>query len=313
MIGCGALGSVAAEILARAGVGRIRIIDRDVVQWSNLQRQSLFTEADAQQAVAKADAAERHLSQINSDITIESVVTDLVPSNFDPQVGKVDLVIDAVDNFMLRFLLNDWSLHTATAWVHGGCVGASGQVRLFDGQGGPCFRCLVPTPPPASAVQTCDTAGVLGPATHAIAALQAVEAIKWLSGNHDAINTQVQSFDLWANRHREIELPPSIRNGCVACDQRQFDYLHGDAGAGMESAAVMCGRDSVQLSGNGPTDLSLIREKWTSMGEVNATKFFVRLTVDDYSLTVFRDGRILVDGTNDISRAKTIADQYIGS
>lgn len=312
IVGCGALGSVAAEILARAGVGRLRLIDRDIVQWSNLQRQSLFTESDAQSAVAKSGAVERHLSNINSEITVESIVCDLVPSNFASVLGEVDLVIDAVDNFLLRFLLNDWSLQTQTPWVHGGCVGATGQVRLFDGKGRPCFRCLVPTPPPAWAVQTCDTAGVIGAATHAIASLQCVEAMKWLSGNYDAVQTPVQSFDFWTGRHRSIELPPSISDGCIACDHHDYEFLRGDAGASMESAAVLCGRDSVQLTGTGKIDLDQMAHQWSTTGEVTQTKFFIRLAIDTYTITMFRDGRILIDGTNDIATAKTITARYIG-
>ena len=313
IIGCGALGSVAADILARAGVGRLRLIDRDVVQWSNLQRQSLFTEDDAGQAVAKAAAVERHLSAINSDIVVETVVADLVPSNFATTVGSVDVMIDAVDNFPLRFLLNDFSLHSKTPWVHGGCVGATGQVRLFDGQGSPCFRCLVPTPPPSSAVQTCDTAGVLGPATHMIASLQCLEAIKWVSGNRDAINARVQSFDFWGNRHRDIELPPSMATDCIACDHGRLEYLHGDAGAAMETATALCGRDSVQIAGSGPADIGAIHSRWQSVGQTTRTRFFVRLQIPPHTLTLFRDGRLLVDGTDDPMTAKAIAGRYVNS
>lgn len=312
VIGCGALGSVAAEILARAGVGRLRLIDRDIVQWSNLQRQSLYTESDAQRGVVKSAAAAEQLSQINSDITIEPVVVDLTPSNFASAVGNVDLLIDAVDNFPLRFLINDWSLKTSTPWVHGGCVGATGQVRLFDGSGSPCFRCLVPQPPPASAVQTCDTAGVVGAATHAIASLQCIEALKWLSGNRDRMLPTVQSFDFWSGRHRQIELPPSLSGGCTACDHRRYEFLDGDAGASMESAVVLCGRDSVQIAGRDSVELAMMADRWSSLGEVVQSRFFVRLSIDEKVVTLFRDGRLLVDGTDDIVAAKSLVGRLIG-
>ena len=311
IIGCGALGSVAAEILARAGVGRLRLIDRDVVQWSNLQRQSLFTEADAEAAVAKADAIATHLSAINSEIEIAPVVADLVPSNFATTVGTPDLVIDAVDNFPLRMLLNDWSLSTSTPWVHGGCVGAAGQIRLFGGDGRPCFRCLVPTVPPASAVQTCDTAGVVGAATHAIASLQCIEALKWLSGNRDAVVAPVQSFDFWAGRRRTVTLAADLGDDCPACRGR-YDYLDGEAGAAMESSAVVCGRNSVQLTGHGAVDLEVVVRGWRGLGEISRNRFFARLRTDDHVVTLFRDGRVLIDGTDDVTAAKMVATRYLG-
>ncbi len=182
ILGCGALGSVAAELLARAGVGRLRLIDRDVVEWTNLQRQSLYIEDDARQGRAKADAACERLQQINSQSHYDPMVIDITSANIHVALADVDLVIDASDNFGVRMLLNDYSLEHRLPWVHGGCVGTGGQLSFFTGQGYPCFRCLVPEVPPASAVATCDTAGVLGPATHAIASLQAAEALKWLTG-----------------------------------------------------------------------------------------------------------------------------------
>ena len=188
VLGCGALGSVASELLARSGVGYLRLIDRDLVEWTNLQRQSLYDESDAENSRSKSEAASIHLSRINSDITIDPIVADIVPSNIESLLDDIDLVIDGSDNFAIRFLLNDWSLKTATPWVHGGCIGTSGQVRLFTGQGRACFRCLVPEAPPASAVDTCDTAGVLAPATHVIASLQAMAAIQFLSGHNDAVD-----------------------------------------------------------------------------------------------------------------------------
>ncbi len=315
VLGCGALGTVAAEILVRAGVGRVRLIDRDVVEWTNLQRQSLFDESDADQGRSKAEAAAERLLQINSGLIIEPIVSDISCDNVRAALDGADLVIDAVDNFHLRFLLNDWSLATQTPWVHGGCVGAGGQVRLFLGLGQPCFRCLVPEPPPASVVATCDTAGVLGGATHAIASLQAIEAIKWLSGQRQQIRSSVLSIDFWNNRIREIEIDERLSVGCIACGG-DYEFLDGRRGSSSDSS-VLCGRDTVQLNiGRGPAlvDLSSFVDRWASIGRVQSTRFFVRLFVDSLvTVTLFRDGRVLIGGTSDVSKARSIYDRFVGS
>lgn len=315
VLGCGALGTVAAEILVRAGVGCVRLLDRDVVEWTNLQRQSLFDEADAEHAAAKAEAAAHRLAQINSSVTIEPLVVDIDRENITSLLQGCDLVIDAADNFSLRFLLNDWSLETKTAWVHGGCVGASGQVRLFTGDGHPCFRCLVPEPPPASVVATCDTAGVLGGATHAIASLQSLEAIKWLAGHREAVRSRVLSIDFWANRIREIEIDERLSQSCVAC-RGELEFLRGERGR-TSGNAVMCGRDTVQLNVN-PSSATIqfdtFAQRWKDLGRVQLTRFFIRLHVDTAThLTLFRDGRVLVTGTSDIAKARSLYDRFIGS
>ncbi|TWU58748.1 Molybdopterin-synthase adenylyltransferase [Rubripirellula tenax] len=315
VLGCGALGTVAAEILARAGVGKLTLIDRDVVEWTNLQRQSLYDETDAREGRSKAGAACDRIRMINSTIGVKPIVADVAAGNVRELLGGSDLVIDAADNFAIRFLLNDWSLATKTAWVHGGCVGASGQVRLFTGNGKPCFRCVVPEPPPASAVQTCDTAGVVGAATHTIASLQATEAIKWLSGNRDVIRGTMLSIDLWHNRIREIEIPLSLSSDCPACANADYQFLEGGRGIADESAAVLCGRDAVQINRatNKTIDLSGMANRWSGLGRVQSTPFFVRLYPNDATtITLFRDGRVVVTGTDQISEARGLCDRYIG-
>lgn len=315
VLGCGALGTVAAEILTRAGVGEMRLIDRDVVEWTNLQRQSLFVEQDAIDARSKAAASCERLSQINSSVHLTPIVADVSSQNITNILRDVDLVIDAADNFLVRFLLNDWSLSTATAWVHGGCVGAAGQVRLFSGQGSPCFRCWVPEPPPAAAVDTCDTAGVVGSATHTIASLQATEAIKWLSGNRDSVRESLLSVDLWNNRIRELKIPASISKDCPACARSEYDFLVGERAVQNESAAVLCGRDAVQINqgGNATVDLSQMAKRWEGVGRVQSTPFFVRLfPTPTHTLTLFRDGRVVINGTSEISEARTLYDRYVG-
>lgn len=316
IVGCGALGTVAAELLARAGVGYLRLIDRDVVEWTNLQRQALYDEQDASEGNAKAGAACRHLARINSAIRLDPIVADVTSGNIRAVIGEVDLVIDAADNFALRFLLNDWALATHTPWVHGGCLGASGQVRLFRGDGAPCFRCLVPQPPPASLVDTCDTAGVIGPATHAIASLQAAEALKWLSGNRAAVNDRILSVDLWENRYRGLSLSDQLGGNCPACRQADYEFLEGRRGLQSESATALCGRVAVQIPAGhgGPIELSAMAAKWAGIGRVQETPFFVRLyPTEEYSVTLFRDGRVVVTGTDDIAEARTISDRFVGS
>jgi len=316
VLGCGALGTVAADILARAGVGTLRLIDRDVVEWTNLQRQSLYYESDAAAGRAKAEVACERLSQANSAVNYQPLVTDVNADNITTILADIDLVIDATDNFNVRFLLNDFSLRYKIPWVHGGCVGTTGQVMFFTGLGKPCFRCLVPEAPPASAIATCDTAGVLGSATHAVASLQATEAIKWITGNRDAIRTGVWSLDFWHNRSREIAIPEALSESCPACGRGELTFLNatdGEAGGGTK---ILCGRDSVQIAAPAgrSADLTTLAKSWHDLGTVQTTKFFVRLTLPEaITITVFRDGRTLIDGTNDVSRAKSIHARYVGS
>lgn len=320
LLGCGALGTVAAEILARAGVGNLRIIDRDVVEWSNLQRQALFDENDAKLGRSKSAAAASRIAEINSGIKVEPVVADVTALNIESLLMNSDLVIDATDNFSIRFLLNDWSLKNKTAWVHGGCVGASGQIRLFDGQGKPCFRCLVPNPPPAGSVATCDTAGVVGSATHLIASLQATEAIKWISGSRDQVRSKVLSIDLWDNRIREIDISKSLSENCPACQKGRYEFLYGDSSSIDDGTTVLCGRDAVQIAAtsngiNDLIDLESIADRWVKISSVQRTPFFVRMPLDDSEarrITLFRDGRVIVDGTEDPAIARTIRDRYLG-
>jgi len=311
LLGCGALGSVAGELLARAGVGKLRLIDRDLVEWSNLQRQSLYTEADAINAAAKAEAAATHLRAINSSITIDEHVVDITPANIAMHLAGVDLVIDATDNFSARLLLNDWSLQTQTPWVHGGCIGAGGQVRLFTG-GSPCFRCLLPHPPAPGETATCDTAGVIGPATHLIASLQACEAIKWISGNRSDVRTDVLSVDLWGNQMRNIRFTGN--EDCIACVQHRYDFLNATAAEG-EAAETLCGRDAVQIAGSGSrVDLQRVARAWGSVGKVTEARFFVRLALpEEQTLTLFRDGRAVISGVRDIAHARSLFDRYVGS
>ena len=311
IVGVGALGTVAADTMARAGVRSLRLIDRDVVQPTNLQRQMLFDEADAKDEVAKADAASGHLLRVRGDMSIDAIVADLTADNIAAILVDTDIVIDATDNFATRFLINDWSLETQTPWVHGGAVGGGGQVKLFDGHGRPCFRCLVPELPPPAAIQTCDTAGVIAPATHVVASIQCAEALKFLSGNRDAVSKEVISIDLWSSKFRTIGGLADVAPNCPACVQGRRDFI-GDRAGGRVGQTV-CGRDSVQLPPRGPVDLSALGRSLESIGETRENRFFVRTQVDaEHRMTVFNDGRVIIDGTDDPAIARTIADRYLG-
>lgn len=312
ILGCGALGSVSAEILARAGVGHLMLVDRDTVEWSNLQRQSLYDEADAASGRAKADAAAARINQINSEIEVTPTVVDVTADNIMALVEEVDLVVDGTDNFGTRFLLNDAALEKGIPWVHGGCVGAEGQMMTFAGTGQPCFRCLVPEPPDPATVATCDTAGVVGAATHAIASLQAAEAIKVLSGNGPAWAGRVLSINFWTGRVLTLEVPD---DGCPTCRQGRRDFLRGQFASAGDRAQVLCGRDSVQLPGNkgAVIDLQRMASRWQSLGDVESNRFFVRLRFSDTgTITLFRDGRAVVSGTEVISEARSVYARFVG-
>lgn len=313
VIGVGALGTVAAEILARAGVGRLRIVDRDTVEWSNLQRQSLYTEADARQGLAKVHAAAARLEQINSAVRIEAIATDVMAENVEALFDGVDLVIDGTDNFETRMLINDLALETGTPWVHGGCVGATGQVFLFRPGQTICFRCLVPTVPDPATVATCDRTGVLGSATHVVASLQATEAIKYLAAGAGAVSSTVLSLDLWTGRWRSIDSGDLRTGNCPACSLGSREFLRD---AEHRQPLVLCGRNAVQLpppAGSGPLDLARLAQLWEGLGETQINKFLARLQIDAArSITLFRDGRAVVAGTEDTAEAKSLYARFVG-
>ncbi len=310
--GCGALGSVIANTLVRAGIGFLRIVDRDFLELNNLQRQVLFDERDVATNVPKAVAAAEHLRHINSRIEIEPVVTDVNHANVTGLVHDVDVILDGTDNLETRYLLNDASIHSGVPWIYGGCIGASGQtMTILPGQT-PCFRCLHPDPPPPGAVETCDSAGIIGPIINVIASIQACEALKILSGQIDFVSPFLQVFDLWDNRVRQIKLDALRQsNDCPTCGQGSFPWLDGQYGS---QTAVLCGRNAVQLSFPSNTSLSLksLEQHLRDIGTVTSNRYLLRLEVDSYRITVFPDGRAIINGTEDIAEAKTIYARYVG-
>lgn len=320
LVGCGALGSVIAEQLVRAGVGTLTIADRDVVELTNLQRQVLFDETDAAAQTPKAVAAARRLAGVNSDVHIEPAVCDVHSGNIEElaAVGTqhaVHLVLDGTDNVQTRYLVNDFAVKHALPWIYGGCVGTEGRVMTIRPPHTACLRCVFPKPPRADELATCDTAGVLGPAAAVVASLQALAALKILLGHAEAAGEQLLSIDFWANRFRSVDLGEARREDCPCCGLRQFPFLESHADA---SAVSLCGRNAVQVRPTGPhaaVDLAAIGERLAGLGGIERTPYLLRCRLRDpagVALTLFADGRAIVHGTPDLGRAKSIYARFIG-
>ena len=311
--GCGALGSVIANTLARAGVGTLRIVDRDFLELNNLQRQVLYTEADVAAGIPKAIAAKGHLEQINSAIHIEAVVADVDAGNIAQLMKGVDVVVDGTDNFETRFLVNDAALKFNVPWVYGGCLGAEGQSMTILPGDTPCLRCLMPDAPPPGSTPTCDSAGILGPIINVIASIEALEAMKILSGRQAAINRTLSVIDLWENRLRQVQLA-SLKESvdCPACNGREYPWLDGERGS---HTAVLCGRNAVQLSfpGREPLSLERLAAAWAGVGQVTRNAYLLRLDVEKYRITVFPDGRAIINGTEEVAEARSVYAKYVGN
>jgi len=311
--GCGALGSVLASTLARAGVGQLRVVDRDFLELNNLQRQVLFDEQDVAAQLPKAIAAAHKLRAINSQIEIEPVVADVDHTNIERLCAGVDLIVDGTDNFETRFLVNDAAVKLGIPWVYGGCLASEGQTMTIVPGRTACLRCLMPEPPAAGTTPTCDTAGVVAPIIGVIASIQSMEAIKILSGHADAIQRTLTVIELWEGRIRQIKLD-TLREAadCPACDRREFPWLAGERGS---HSAVLCGRNAVQLNhrGGSPLELERLAAKLAGVGRVTRNAFLLRLAVDDYLLTIFPDGRAIVGGTDDVAIARSVYAKYVGN
>jgi molybdopterin-synthase adenylyltransferase len=305
VVGCGALGSFQAGALARAGVGRLRIIDRDYVELSNLQRQWLFDQCDVEQGLPKSVAAARRLAAINSDIRIEPVVADLVPGNADDLLGESDLILDGTDNFETRYLINDCGVSSARPWVYGAAVGSYGICMAVIPGKTACLRCVYPDPPPG-AQPTCETDGVLGSVTALIASLQVSEAIKILCGAEPS--RKITTVDVWTGDIRQIA-QPGPEPQCPACGLRQFPYLKGERRAPVS----LCGRNAVQIHERArPLDLHELAERLSPLGLVRTNEFALRFETPPYLLTIFPDGRAIVKGTTDVGVARSLYARYIG-
>jgi adenylyltransferase/sulfurtransferase len=320
VLGCGALGTVAANILARAGVGELLIIDRDFVERSNLQRQVLFDEADAHEGLPKAVAAERRLHAINSTIRIEGRVADAHPGNIEELVRDATAVIDATDNFETRFLLNDASIKQRIPWVYGGAVGVEGMTMTILPGRTPCLRCVFDSAPPPGLHPTCETAGILAGATNIIGSWQANEALKICAGRSADVKAQLLSINIWTGEARTFALDRAFSADCPCCGKHQFEYLDAQA---TSTTTTLCGREAIQInpSTGARLDLAELARKLTGASgvlDLVQNPFLLRCRVADRSgnpleLAIFADGRAIVKGTKDATAARTAYAKYVGS
>jgi adenylyltransferase/sulfurtransferase len=310
LVGCGALGASHAEILARAGVGFLKIVDRDFVEFTNLQRQTLYSETDAKERLPKAIAARNRLAQINSEIETEAIVADVNNSNIESFLTDVDLVLDGTDNFQIRYLLNDACVKLNKPWIYGAAVSAYGATMTIFPRETPCLRCIFEEMPDVGSAPTCDTAGVIQPVISSISAIQTTEALKILTGNREKLHRSLMQIDVWQNDWRKIKLGAPVED-CETCARRNFEFLNAEAG---EFSAVLCGRDAVQIAPPRPTiiDLPQLAERLKNLGEVKQNEYLVRFTAGENELTVFADARAIIRGTDDVSAARSLYAKFVG-
>lgn len=309
VVGLGALGSVSANLLVRAGVGRLRLIDRDFLEFQNLQRQVLFDEDDLRQNLPKAVAAQRKLQKINSEIEIEAEPSDLNADTVDELLEGIDLVLDGTDNFETRFLLNDFSLEKKIPWIYGGAVGTEAMTYVILPGEGPCLRCLFEEAPKPGEFQTCDTAGVLAPAAHWAASFQAVEALKILAGKKEAVDRRLWKFDCWKNEFRPTNPAPASR--CSGCTRGEYPYLSRERGT---HTVRLCGRNAVQIfqSTKSLVNFKNLAERLSRLGAVQYNDYLLRASVAPFEITVFANGRAIIQGTEDAAQAKSVYAKYVG-
>jgi molybdopterin-synthase adenylyltransferase len=308
IVGCGATGSALASLLARSGVGTIRIIDRDYVEPSNLQRQSLFDEADAAESLPKAIAAARQIATFNSEIVVEPRVEDVIPSNIEGLLEGMQLILDGTDNFETRYLINDYAVKTAIPWIYSAAVGSYAvTLNVLPGETA-CLSCMFPDSPQGM-VETCETSGILNSAVNLVASIAATEAMKLLVGAAAPLRSTLLSFDLWTNDHAEISASKP-RPNCRACGQRDFIHLKGEA----RPHITLCGRNSVQIhERQRPIDFEEMDRRLKPHGQVRHNDFVLKFWRDPYEMTLFPDGRAIIKGTTDTAIARSLYARYVGS
>jgi adenylyltransferase/sulfurtransferase len=312
LCGCGALGTVLANALVRAGVGHLRLVDRDFIETNNLQRQVLFDEHDVAENLPKAEAGARKLGAINSSVHVEPVVTDIDRTNILDLVADADLILDGTDNFEIRYLINDAAVKLGKPWVYGGCIGSHGQVMTILPGETPCLRCVFEAAPAPGEAGTCETAGVLSPIVNIVASFQAAEAFKILTGRRQQISRELIYVDVWENIQKRIKIAPLLgKVDCPCCQQRRFEWLEGAHGTQTTS---LCGRNAVQVSHRSGTRLNFeeMARHLEIQGEVSYNRFLLKFAVDGYEFTVFPDGRAIIKGTSDVDKARTLYARYVG-
>jgi len=307
IVGCGALGSFHAAALARAGVGALTIIDRDYVEPSNLHRQWLFEESDAEEALPKAAAAQRRIAGINSSVRVRGIVADLTAGNIEELVRDAGVLLDGTDNFDTRYLINDFAISRGTPWIYGAAVGSYGLTMPVIPGHTACLRCVYPELP-AGAQPTCETAGILNAIVSAVASLQVSDALKILSGHAAEVRPRITTIDVWNGSIRQVDGPPRDA-GCPTCARREFPYLETST----RPPVTLCGRNAVQIAAAGRSlDLAELQVRLEPLGEVRANEFALRFLLQPYEITIFPDGRAIVKGTSDIGVARGLYARYVG-
>ena len=312
LCGCGALGTVLANSLVRAGVGHLRLVDRDFIETNNLQRQVLFDEHDVSENLPKAEAAARKLGAINSGVHVEPIVTDIDRTNILELVEDADLILDGTDNFEIRYLINDAAVKLGKPWVYGGCIGSHGQTMTIIPGDTPCLRCVFEAAPAPGEAGTCETAGVLSPIVNIVASLQATEAFKILTGRLDQISRDLVYIDVWENDQKRFKIGKLRETAdCPCCKHRRFEWLDGEHGTQTTS---LCGRNAVQVVHRSPTRLNFeeMAKHLEAHGEVSYNRFLLKFSADGHEFTVFPDGRAIIKGTNDVDKARTLYAKYVG-
>ncbi len=311
LVGCGGLGSVVADILVRAGIGFLRIVDRDYVEESNLQRQVLYDSHDVAENLPKAEAARRKLEKINTDSSVEAVVRDVDPVSVSALMQDVDVVIDGTDNFETRYLLNDAAISLSKPWVYAAVVGSHGMTTSIVPGKTPCLRCLYEKPPSPGQVPTCDTAGILASIVHVMAAFQAIQVIKLLCRLHDSPPAELIFVDVWTGEFKRIRTEGSKDPDCTACGLRQFDYLNADRGS---LATSLCGRNAVQVSWREEhaVDLERLGETLRRSGQVSVNPYLLKFSGPEAAFTLFPDGRAIIEGTDDPKIARELYARFVG-
>src|SRR5690625_4816349 len=308
IVGAGALGGVIANQLARAGLGKIRLIDRDYVELTNLQRQILFDEQDVEKSVPKAIAAKNKLQASNSDIEVEAIVADATVDNINDLIQGIDVVLDGTDNFSTRFMLNDICFKHGIPYSYGGVVSSRGMTSFFIPEQTPCLRCMISEG--AGDGQTCDTVGIISPIVDIISSYQVTETIKYLTGHFKNLRQTFKTIDIWSNQQFDIKLAQPKKE-CLTCQQHIYPALKKTMN---EEATILCGRDTVQIHKKSEMNLVKWKERLESVANVTRTPFLLNAQFDNnIEFVIFSDGRVLVQGTEDIVKARTLYDRYIGS